>query len=60
MNIEKPPLGLTPKFVRDEERLREISEAIFRYIEAKKELNIDWINEYNEICSYLRTLNFNK
>jgi hypothetical protein len=56
----RSPLALVPKFIRDEERLSEISEAIFRYIENKKEINIEWINEYNDICTYLRTLNFNK
>jgi len=56
----RPPLGLTPKFIRQEERLSKIIEVIQRYFEVKKEINIDWINEYNDICSYLRTLNFNK
>lgn len=46
---EKPPLGLTPRFIRDEQRIDEIVSAIERYITARKEIPSAWIEEYNEL-----------
>lgn len=31
---DKPPLGLTPRFIMDENRLRNINAAMFRYYMA--------------------------
>ncbi len=47
--IEKPPVGLVPRFIRDSQRLNEISEAIHRYFIAKKVLPVAWLDEYIEI-----------
>lgn len=47
--IEKPPLGLTPKHIRQSQRLNEIRGAIARYYDANKELPIEWVEEYNEL-----------
>jgi hypothetical protein len=44
----KPPLGLVPRFIRDEERVREIIEAIDRYNEAGKPVPQEWLDELNE------------
>lgn len=51
---DKPPLGLKPRHLCDEEREKDIKEAIIRYCEADKEIPIEWLEEYNEI---LRRLN---
>lgn len=48
---QKPPMGLRPKFLADEERIAEINEAIFRYMGAKKIIPQEWIDEYNSIAS---------
>jgi len=47
--ITKPPIGLTPKHIKDTERLTDICDAIVRYIDKKMKLPIEWIEEYNEL-----------
>jgi hypothetical protein len=44
----RPPLGIKPKWLHDEQRREDIIEAAFRCYEAKKPIPIEWINEYNE------------
>lgn len=44
-----PPLGLTPRFIRDEQRFCEICDAISRYWDSGYPINIEWIEEYNEL-----------
>lgn len=51
--IEKPPLGLVPKWVRQEQRCSEIREAIDRYTDASKPIPIEWIEEYNELAKII-------
>lgn len=43
--VEKPPLGLKPKCIHDEERLIEVKEAIQRYIDKCKLIPSEWIEE---------------
>lgn len=49
----RPPLGLTPKHIHDrlvnKSRMDNIKDAIFRYIEANKELPNEWIEEWNTL-----------
>lgn len=45
--LGKPPLGLKPKWLHDEQRLDEVVAAINRYIEAKKLIPQEWMEEYN-------------
>ena len=52
-NQEKPPIGLVPKIIRQEQRLNEIIEAINRYFEAKKRIPDEWIEEYHELIYQL-------
>ncbi|GLI90449.1 MBL fold metallo-hydrolase [Bacillus subtilis] len=49
--VEKPPLGVTPRWLHDELRFKELSEAIERFREACKPIPEVWVNEYN---SYLK------
>ena len=44
----KPPLGLVPRFIRDEARVSEILEAIARYNEVGKPVPVEWLDELNE------------
>lgn len=46
---ERPPLGLTPRFIRDEQRVDDIVAAIERFITARKEIPNEWLEEYNEL-----------
>ncbi len=55
--MNKPPLGLIPKAIFYElkgseavaERLELIIAAMNRYIEARKSIPKEWIEEYNQI-----------
>jgi hypothetical protein len=51
--IERPPLGLRPKFIVDELRLNEIDEAIARYYEARYPIPLEWIEERNQLINSL-------
>lgn len=45
----KPPLGIKPRRIHDEERVRELRACIARYMQAGYHLDPDWVSEYNEI-----------
>lgn len=56
--IIKPPIGLIPKRFWEWKvkvsRLEEVQAAIARYYEAGLEINIEWIEEYNELVKYAK------
>ena len=54
---EKPPLGLLPKRIHDENRLKDIEEAIERYDAQKMTIPISWLIERNYIRIELNHLN---
>lgn len=63
----KPPLGLTPKWVRDGERLVEVSEAIKRYVEFNMttegklyKIPLEWVKEYNKHIDTVNKTLFSK
>lgn len=45
----KPPLGVTPRIIWDEQRIKDIKEAIERRTTALEKIPVEWINEYNEL-----------
>lgn len=45
----KPPIGLVPKYMHDQERLIEVLRAILRYVEAGFSISDDWIQECNDL-----------
>ena len=45
----KPPLGITPRWLLDEEREAEIWRAITRYTEAGYPIPMEWYQELDEI-----------
>lgn len=45
----KPPLGLTPKYIWEAQRVQAISEAMDRYMSANKAIPLEWIQEYNNL-----------
>lgn len=49
--VEKPPLGLRPKFIIDGQRRREIKGAIERYRAAKKLVPVEWIEELETLAT---------
>ena len=42
---QKPPLGLKPKEIHDQQRALEILEAMKRYVLADEPIPTDWFNE---------------
>jgi len=46
--LQKPPLGLVPRSVRDFERVSEILEALGRYNDAGKPVPREWLAELEE------------
>jgi hypothetical protein len=63
-NSTKPPLGLIPKRIYNQridnirfnevcERFNEVCGAIARYYDARLNIKIEWIEEYNELVDYL-------
>ena len=60
--VKRPPLGLVPRDIWFynvlKERIKEIMEALNRYMEAKKKVPVEWIEEYNNTleelgCDYI-------
>lgn len=51
----RPPLGLIPRFIRDEQRRDEVLAAMTRYAEANKTIPGEWAEELKEIVERLET-----
>lgn len=45
--IKKPPVGLMPKYIWDEQRHEEVKDAIRRYLSEDCQIPTEWIEEYN-------------
>ena len=56
----KPPLGLRPRFIALEERIKEINEAIDRYKQADMAIPSEWLEEKNAILNDLDRLSFDQ
>lgn len=48
--VKRPPIGIMPKWVWDEERKRELVAAICRYSEAGLKIPVQWAIEFKELC----------
>lgn len=53
--MNKPPLGLVPKRIRQQQRFNEVCGAFARYYDAGKKMPIEWVEEYNELVDALST-----
>ena len=49
MNTEKPPIGLTPRWVHNELRAISILSAMQRYIIARTPIPDEWFDELREL-----------
>lgn len=52
--MPKPPLGLKPRWLCDEERIADIKAAINRAFIQDYPINQDWFIEYNEIAERIQ------
>jgi hypothetical protein len=51
--IRKPPLGVTPKWLRQEQRLEELCEAVIRYRQEALPVPADWLEEMRDLAGEL-------
>lgn len=49
--VERPPLGVKPRWAWEEERASDLSEAMQRYLDAGVEIPEEWNMEFNELYS---------
>ena len=47
---ENTPLGVVPRYIRDEQRLMELVGAVMRYTEAGLSAKPEWLTELAEVC----------
>ena len=47
----KPPLGLRPRYLHDEERLTELRDCIDRHTDGRYPIQLEWVIEYNELVT---------
>lgn len=47
--MRRPPLGVTPRYLWDEQRRRDLGNAIRRVAEADVPIPQEWVDEYNEL-----------
>lgn len=48
-DTERPPMGIVPRYIMEENRLAEIGAAMERYAKARMAIPATWVNEYNEL-----------
>jgi hypothetical protein len=46
----KPPIGVVPRYLAEENRMIELQTAIIRYATDKRKVNMEWVEEYNELA----------
>jgi hypothetical protein len=51
--IHKPPLGVPPKWLRQEQRLAELNEAVVRYRQEALPIPNDWLEEIRDLAGEL-------
>lgn len=50
--VEKPPLGLRPRWIVVEQRINEIKQALHNYLDTPKyPIPHEWIEEYNQLVT---------
>ena len=49
--MQKPTLGLRPRYIADKQRLNEIRKSIARYYTTGLPIPVEWIKEYNELVA---------
>ena len=50
----KPPLGLMPRYLMEEQRTIAILEAMLRYVNAGLLIPVEWTDELNDLASEKR------
>lgn len=50
----KPPIGVVPRYLNDEKRMRELCIAISKYASNWLVVNPEWVEEYNDLVRSLK------
>lgn len=58
-NHTKPPIGLMPMFIHNEQRLTEINDAISRYALSNLPIPKEWLNERETLISWTKSNLYN-
>jgi len=53
--MEKPPIGLKPKWIHDLNRMAEVLESIARYARDQKPIPEEWLEEAHELMHAEKT-----
>jgi len=48
-NTKKPPIGIMPEWLHNEQRRETIADGMIRYLEADVAIPDEWIDEYNRL-----------
>lgn len=48
---KKPPLGVKPRFIWEEERIEALQDAMKRHIENGFMVPVEWAQEHNELIT---------
>lgn len=51
-NQGQPPIGLRPRWIVTELRMKEINAAMARYHEANKQVPLEWIEELRDLTTW--------
>jgi len=50
---KQPPLGATPKYIKDGQRIAELKETIIRFLQSNWPLPEEFVSEYNQLAEAL-------
>ena len=50
--IKRPPIGLVPRKLHNESRIKDIIEAMSRFMYESKQIPLDWIDELYELSKW--------
>jgi len=48
---QKPPIGIIPKWLHNEQRQQQLMAAIIRYADAGRTIPVEWVTEFNELSN---------
>lgn len=54
LGLKRPPLGLMPRVIWEEQRMNQIKAAIDRYGDAEMIIPIEWVDEWNELSKKVK------
>lgn len=56
--MNRPPIGVKPRYLVMEERFQELKQAIQQYSERGHIIPLEWVDEYNELIKSISSEQF--